>query len=73
MPDNAKTQQEQEQEQEAAKRPYVFNKETGIVGYTFADGRKFRLGPTYPLTEEEAKEYAALKVDGHNLLVVKKG
>ena len=56
-----------------AKRIYVFNKETGLYGYTFGDGTKFRVGPTYPLTEAEAKTYAAHTENGHKLLVLKKG
>ncbi|MDP9439799.1 MAG: hypothetical protein M3P49_13840 [Actinomycetota bacterium] len=53
-------------------RDYVFNTETGIYGYTFEDGTKFKRGPVYPLTEAQAKAYAERKVDGRQLLVLKK-
>ena len=54
-------------------RDYVFNTETGIYGYTFEDGTKFKRGPVYPLTEAQAKSYARREVNGHQLLVLKKG
>ena len=54
------------------KRNYVFNLKTGLYGYTFGDGTKFRYGPVYPLTAAEAKRYAHHEENGHNLLVLDK-
>jgi phage tail tube protein FII len=76
----AKKDTEQNTEQAAAEnapqpettRDYVFNEETGIYGYTFEDGTKFKRGPVYPLTEAQAKTYAKKEVNGHQLLVLDK-
>ena len=53
-------------------RDYVFNEETGVYGYTFEDGTKFKRGPVYPLTEAQVKSYAKREVNGHQLLVLDK-
>lgn len=59
-------QEEQKQEQ---KEIYVFNKKTGLVGYTFGDGKKFRAGVRYALDPEGVEKYAKVKHDGHQMLV----
>ena len=50
--------QQNDETTEAPTRPYRFNKDTGIVGYTFEDGRKFRLGPVYYQTDAGRQTYA---------------
>lgn len=56
----------------AEKEVYVFNKKTGLVGYTFGDGRKFKTGVRYALTAEEVEAYAHKRpsaAGGHQVLV----
>ena len=51
------------------KEVYVLNSKTGLAGYTFFDRRKFKAGTRYGLTADEVKTYAAVKVNGHQVLV----
>ena len=53
-----KEEQKQANAEAEPKEVYVFNKATGLVGYTFADGRKFKTGVRYGLTAEEVEKYA---------------
>ena len=68
-------QQEAQQATKSAPQPtevYVFNTKTGLVGYTFADGKKFKAGVRYALSAEEAEKYAHKRpsaAGGHQVLV----
>lgn len=51
------------------KEVYVFNKATGLVGFTFGDGKKFKTGVRYALDSEGVEKYAKTRHNGHQMLV----
>lgn len=52
-----------------AKEIYIFNKATGLVGFTFGDGKKFLSGVRYALDAEGVGKYVKTRHNGHQVLI----
>lgn len=59
----------QEKAKPETKGIYVFNRSTGLVGFTFGDGKKVKAGVRYALDSEGVEKYAKHRHNGHQVLV----